>query len=320
MRSVNGLVILLSLTTAVFAYTVAIRAPWFGQLTDCSHEWCTATSLIWAQNWYREGALQSGFLLLENPASPEFTTLDSRSPYVSYPPGSILPLHVLSLLRGREPDLPLIMGVSLAGHWLVAASLAAAVYWLLLKCGLPMWNALLGAVPAPLIELLSPSPLYCHQNFYAMDSLAVVLFAICLALETARWTFPRWSTLADALLWVMLLLGYLTDWLFALVGPTLLVCRLVLEWRDRTNWRQRMLGTIVYWSSAMLAAGLFIGQLTILGRWHSLYDRFLERTGLTTARNSYGFAEFLYKFFWEEYVPGGYGAGTAWLLLAAISA
>jgi len=61
--------LLFSINLLVFQYTVDIREPWHGELSSGHHQWLSGSTLKFAKNWYRDGPLNLGFTLLENPSS-----------------------------------------------------------------------------------------------------------------------------------------------------------------------------------------------------------------------------------------------------------
>jgi len=315
--------LLTAVTLSVFAYTVEIRRPYFGDLSEDphGHQWLTASTLIWAKNWYREGAFHLKFALLDNPKSIEFPTLASRAPYVSYPPGSTLPIHLLATLRGREPTPGLVMGYNLLNHLMIAWLLAVTVYVVLVYSGFAPIDAALFAVIPPLIELLSPGPIYFHQAVYAMDTAVLMPFALALFLEVAREkiTHRRLALAVDILQGIVFFFGYLTDWLFVLVGVTFFVKRLATgEISPRAGWRPLVVRSLIFWAPAAISAALFLMQVTYLDGWSTLLDRAAERTGMQSEKNLQSFGQFADDYF-GKLLPLGYGSLVSWLLLGSLA-
>jgi len=101
-QAVICIFLLLGITVAVFDYTVEIRKPYFGELSDGLSMFLTGSTLEFAKNWYIEGPLNLKFGMFENPRSIEFTNLSSRGAYLSYLPGSIIPIYSLSVITSRN--------------------------------------------------------------------------------------------------------------------------------------------------------------------------------------------------------------------------
>lgn len=98
---------LILIASAVFGWSVWLRSPWFGRLFPGVHQHqnVSAHALKYARQWHEEGAFALRFGLFENPRSIEFPTLQSREPSYSFPPGSILPVHLAAELAGVEPTM-----------------------------------------------------------------------------------------------------------------------------------------------------------------------------------------------------------------------
>jgi tetratricopeptide (TPR) repeat protein len=339
------------LTLPLFVYTVHLRAPWFGTLSEdpWGHQWLTAGTVKFSRNWYREGIFHLRFTMLENPASIEFPTFQSRHAYASYPPVFALPVYALALLIGQEPSPGLAMGYNLANHCLVAWLLGVTAYVVLLRAGIPPLNGLLFAAACPCLDLLCPAPLYFHQNVYAMDAAVILPFVVCLLLESLRPAVsqPSLSRLLAAVQWGVFFVGYLTDWLFVFVGLVIYVKRLLLgeigfrrdgvpgtgsffgplrappDSRPKAekcacppatgSLKSLLRGSVWYWSPAVAAGSLFVIQLTYLGWWQTLYEHVRHRIGATPEEGRWSYGEFLVEYF-RQYLPLGYGVPGSWLM------
>ncbi len=340
------------LTLPIFLYTVHLRAPWFGVLSDhpLGHQWLTGGTVKFSRNWYREGIFHLRFAMIESPASVEFPTLKSRDPYASYPPGSVLPIYLLARVLGREPNPPMVMAYNLANHCLIAWLLGVTAYVVLLRAGIPPLNGLLFAAVCPCIELLCPAPLYFLQNVYAMDMAVILPFVVCLLLESLRPAVSnrRLSRVLAAAQWCVFFAGYLTDWLFVFVGLVIYLKRLlsgelVVQGRGTGSsfspptlgiapkaekraspltvaaapasgpLRSLLTRSLWYWSPAVAAGSLFVAQLTYLGWWGTLYEHFRLRIGAVAQAGRRSFSEFLVAYF-RLYLPLGYGGAGTWLL------
>ena len=315
-----AIAILLLITAGLFAWTVQLRAPWFGTLSTAPfyHQWLSGCTLKWSKNWYREGVFHDRFSLLENPPSIEFPTIESRVPYVSYPPGCVLPVYLLSCAMRQEPTVAMVMGWNLASHFLIAVLLGLIAYVALFRAGMSPWNALAFSISAPCLELFFPAPFYNHQNVYAMDMAVILPFVAALLLETLRSAAPkgRWLFAIDVLLWCALFVGYLTDWLMVFVGITIYVKRLVLGEVAHSSFGAFLKDSAVYWSSAALAGACFVAQVSWLDGWETLYARYQLRTGIDLTK-----AEFLpptLREYFHVFLPNAFGPGGQWLFLGGL--
>lgn len=314
-RTLLHLAALTVFSVCVFVFTLYERRPWFGEFStqSYSHHWLTGSTLIWSRNWYREGVWNLGFGLLDNPRSVEFPDMLSRAPYVSYPPGSTLPIWLLSALSATEPNLQMIQGYNLANQLAIAVCLGMIGYVVSLYAGLPAAQALLLGNTTSAVYLLLPATMYFHLAVYAMDTAALLPFALCLLIECCRDTFklePRLRAVLACSQWSLFVLGYLTDWLFVPVGVVFFAKRLFV---NTLSWR----GFLSFWSPAMVAATIFASQVTFLQYWTSLFARFQTRAELdqggSIASSLLQFSS--HYFHWR--IPWAFGDHSQWILGAA---
>ncbi|MBX7221952.1 MAG: hypothetical protein K1Y36_18510 [Blastocatellia bacterium] len=303
--------LLLTIVTLVFAYTVKIREPWFGVLSIGHHSFNTGTTLRYTRNWYHEGIFKLNFLMVENPRSVEFPTLKSRAPYISYPSGGIVPIYVLSLLRGEEPTVGLIMGYDLANHYLLALVLLLLTFRVMCGAGYPLFaTAVLSLIP-PLLELLLPGPLYWHQNVFFVDQAVMLPFALYILLELLRDTEAKPERAVLVLQQLVLVWGILSDWLFVLLLVATYLKRLVNR-QIGTSPKEIVVGTVRFSLMPILALVPYLYQLASQDLFGLLKERFLFRTGATNAEVQ--FTQNFSSLFWGQYIPEQYGAIGVWLI------
>ncbi|OYT72905.1 MAG: hypothetical protein CFK52_03650 [Chloracidobacterium sp. CP2_5A] len=311
--------ILAGVTLGLFAYTVHLRRPWFGQLSYEHHQWLTANTLRFARNWRAEGPWTLRFALLNEPRSVEFPTLTSRNPYVSYPPGFVLTAYAYGALREGELTARGLMEWNLVNQALIALTLGATTLLVLRRLGLGRAAAtLLGTIP-PSLALLLPGPLYWHQNVYFADQAVLLPFVLFVFLEALRDAFPAARSACDRWLALTSAWGVACDWLFVCLLAVAYAKRLAngdipLPWSSPKGWllRSARLGL-----GGLVALALFFAQLYALGMLPRLKERFLERIGATPVN-----AELTGRFseiFWGEYVPAQFGAGGPFLAFFALA-
>ena len=350
------LALLVVVIVCLFSYTVVIRQPWFGTLSTSPylghHQWLTGSTIKFTRNWYREGAAHLGFLMLENPRSVEFPTLESRGIYISYPPGTLLPIYAISKLIRQEPTPVMVDTFNLVNHLLIALGLAAIIYLVLMRIGLHPVHAGLFAVIPPIIVLLLPAPIYHFQNVFFSDQ-AIVLPCVLMILGEVVREYPlttaqrRWLDLAQGLL---LWYGFFTDWFFVFIGVACYVKRLL---RGQTAWRAREAGvaglgrrrsagtsnqageapasqtaserrreffrqSLAFWIGPCIALALFAVQLTAFHQWNMLFDKFLFRAALTEGGRE--MVTNFYQRFWAGFVAVGYGGLAVYLLWGSLLA
>lgn len=130
----------------LFARSVTLRKSTFGS-TEGSLLWLTGSTLKFTRNWVRDGVVKDGFLMLEEPAAKEFSSLASRNIYPSYPPGTLFWVYAPAKILGFEPTLKTVMTVNLIHHGVIALSLSLTFAALLLYLGFGRVTTFLWSLP-----------------------------------------------------------------------------------------------------------------------------------------------------------------------------
>ncbi len=328
-----AVIALIAATLAAFGVSVGQRASHFGLTGGDMAGAFTAGSTLMARHWDREGAWKLRFVMYWEPDSIEYPTLASRTPYISYPPGCILPLYALGKISAQGPTVPMTMGYNLANQAAIAFSLGLLAFLLLQKMGYPILLSLPYSLLPIFLYLWLPSPYYEHQMGYFADSAVILPFALCVLVEIFR-TEARnerqQSTLA-LLQGVIAFWGMFTDWLFAFVLLCVWLVRLVSgEMGTKPGAVCRK--TLVFWTPATMAILLFFLQLWHLGAIQQLALRFVHRTGMDggglnalrpVPREVFYSTLFTFSLrtrFWETFIPAAYGMPGKVSLLAAYAA
>lgn len=312
-RTALSVFFLFVLTLGIFAYSVEIRRPWFGDLSLGHHQWLSGSTIKFTKNWLHEGPLALRFLMLENPASVELPTLASRQPYLSYPPGAIVPFYLLCKLRGTEPEPARLMNFNLANHFLVALSMALLVFVLLRQLHVAHIGATLLATIPIMAVLLTPGPLYWHQNVFFSDQAVILPFAVFALLEVWRDRFhakPARMAVGMAQSLVMFM-GVLTDWLFVVVVAVVYGKRL-LNGELGKGVTGFLAGSTRFLAPAFAALGLFAYQLYEQNAFQGLLGIYLARAGVAEVGAAY--AQRFPLVFWQRHIATAYGQPAVILL------
>lgn len=298
----------------IFACTLPLRSPWIGT-TTALESWFTSHTLLFAKNWYREGPANLGFGLFWNPKSIETPTLDVREVHGSYPPGMVVPIYLLSKLRGHEPTPGLIGKYDLLTHLAAALMLAFMTYAVSRQAGWPGLSAtLFAAIPMELFLLL-PSPFYQYTVHFFADQACMLFFIAFLFLETLRYSVTD-KRLAAALAVVQGAVafgGMISYWFFAFVAFSVYVKRLVCR-ELGPGVRGFVKESILFWLPVVLGIGLFVIQVTALGGTDYLIHKFELRSGMT---NGKFLRPTTHTLFWKLHMVRGFGqVGIRLLVLA----
>lgn len=272
-----GVLLLLVFSVSIFAYTVAIRKSWFGQLSPERWQSQTAWTVKFARNWYREGALNLGLLMLERPLAVDATVYMARLPYVSYPSGFVVPIYLLSLVGQTEPTVSLVMAYNLFNHWLISLLLGLTAYILVLGIGWRRRVALGFAAVPILLELLLPVSLYFHQNVWFSDQAVILPWTLVIFLEAVSivWRRPAWLKVIQAMVIIWGLFSDPTLFVFVLLVMLVIGVRRKGVGRSDRTWELAF--------GAMALASLAAYYWYTVWRTHSLtmlWHKFLVRTAI----------------------------------------
>lgn len=285
----------------IFFYTVILRRPFFGIVADWHHQFLSSSSLQFAINWFREGILNLKFGMFEFPASIEFPTLAQRSLYISYPPGAVLPLFVISKILNTEPNGSILMAYNLMNHFLCAWILG----FLALRISKKLWVSLFCAGS----YLLWPSTLYWQQNVFFSDQAIILPFLIVWICEFDQ---SQKGKLLGALQFFAIFYGVLTDWFFVSVVIILLFHR-YQKVKNLKRWIQENYPIVL---TCLFAATLFLSQLYLLGGFEKIYQKFLDRTAMSEHGKTH--ASSFWKDFWLGYLGKQYGYASLLFFLTLI--
>ncbi len=305
--------LLFIITSSIFFYTVKIREQYFGVISSDHHQALTSQTLIYTKNWYREGALQLKFGHIFNPKSVEFPTLLSRHVHESFPPGSTLPIYIISKIIKTEPNPSLIMKYNLINHFLIAFFLSLTIFFFLLQLNFSYINSFLFSIPPILLELLLPGPIYWHQNVYFHPQAVLLPVIIFIFLEVIKERVKDNKKIIFILIIQGLLLFYgpLTDWLFIIFVFIVYLKRVFNSEMGKTA-RTFTRRSILFFMPSCISLGLFVFQLYSLGVLPTIIDKFKFRIGLND-----GGAEYITDFydqFWNGHISYNYGKVAVILL------
>jgi hypothetical protein len=294
---------------AIFISSVVMRAPWRGHLAP-GDQWVTALALRWLSTWHREGAVQLDFALVESPPTAAFA--GERRVVKWGLPGHMLLVHGLLAPFGLAPTVERLHRINLGLHFLLAATLSVVAGLLAARAspGLRRLAPLI-ALHAGAFTLWFPPLLYWGQNLSIQDFTVLPLLVFIVA---ARWLRngierPARRATLDAAVALAVFCGTMTEFLFLVVPPYLIVGRLLAARRGRAHPSDPWFWTL----AAPFAAGLGClawifaaqGQFALLG-WRARTWMFTgaEQTGLliSLVLRAWFFLKFFAGHFLDAYV------------------
>lgn len=276
-----------AIIAVAFALSFFYRTPFLGRLTGGHWQWINAQPMVFSHNWYRDGAFNSGFVMTYEGSGMESPRADLRTPYVSYTPFFMIPLHVFSLLLQKPIQIQHIQILTILFHLLTALLLGFLSYRLV-KDKSPkasMW-AFAGA---SVLWLLHPVPLYYQSLIYFTDLIILPLFALFFVLETYNPKEDRKIRRAQQLLCVLLAL---IDWYSISIGLVFVLSRML----DTKKWKDKILVAFATGLPFLFGWSLHLLHLAWMGKLEILQQRFLQRSGLSSATWP-PLSDLLHKFF-----------------------
>lgn len=288
-KSIICILILFSLTLVVFSYSVEIREPWYGELSQDNHQWLTGSTILFSKNWYQEGPSKLGFAMLCNPASIEFTNLSSRDPYMSYLPGCLIPIYIMGVLTGTEPNVSMVMSYNLCNHFCIAFLLSIMIFVFLRQIKIDYLNSILFAIIPIFLELLLPGPLYWHQNVFFADQAVILPFVLYIFLEVIQDGLKgKYEKVLCILQNIILFYGIFTDWLFVFIALTVYLKRIIEEKiKFNRNIKLFFKESFKFWLIPVLAFIFYITQILFFNQLQDIINIFFLRSGFSEKGSQY---------------------------------
>lgn len=311
------LLLVVASVSLLFAWSVQLRQPWFGQLSREGHQWLTGSTMKFVQNWLKDDPWKIRFMQLENPASIELPTLLDREPYVSYPSGTIIPVYLASYIRGHRVGTGVVMGINLLNQLGIALILSITTFLLLRERKVKLlWTIALSILPGAIYTFL-PGNMYWHQNVYYSDQAVILPFIGFICLEVLRFEpAAKNKRIFDLLQGFVALYGASVDYLFLVMGFVVLCKRLILGQFDfkKRGW----LGRLAIFGLPFLAGpAFFVYQLAWSGTFGKLKDMFFYRTALSEAGVERMGGNFFQKV-WGSHLDWSYGQLGRYVLWVSI--
>lgn len=313
-KTTAGVILISTLVLVLFIHSVKIREPWMGTLYSPHHINSTAFTLLFAQNWYNEGAINLRFASVAAVNSVEKEGTDHFPFYVSWPPGHLVPVHLIALLTGNPPSPVSIMKLNLFNHLISSLLLALGTFYLLLQAGIRRNTAALLALIPPTIFLFSVGTLWFMQVVYHGPQAVIPLFVLYLFLEVLRRDIQKLNYRRIVVIsqFLVVFVGVLTDYLFYFVVLVAFIIRLVnreISVKLKLFIRQ----SLIFWSPVILGSLLYLGQLLYLDALPQLISRGMFRAG------SSGGVDFFVTKFWNNHLNISFGQIGRGLILASIA-
>lgn len=228
----------------------------------------TAYSQIIVNNWLTDGITNDKFMMHCDFASVEFENNNDRCIYLSYPPGSLIPLYFIAKVTGQKEVTVGFIKYFIQFEYYISMLLLGILFYLCLKYIEITSRFFLIFLPVLFSSLWAflPYNVYYMNNIYFADQavilLSIVFFLIEIALYTKR--LKRWEFLLQILSCVVLFAGILTDYYFYCIAFVSVYLRIMNNFRERPEQSlifKLLSNTWPLIVSAVIASVLFLMQL-----------------------------------------------------------
>lgn len=309
--------ILFIFTSVVFYYSILLRKQWFGTLMLGDHHFLTGSTLKFTKNWVNEKPWNLYFAMLENPLSIEFNSLAERMPYVSYPPGAIIPIYLISIIFNKYPDTAMVMNFNLFNHFLISLTLGIIIFLLFRKYKINKTFSLLFSFIPITLEIFLPGPFYFLQNIYFSDQAVLLPYVLTIFLEIL-FDEKKGNMFIKIIQSFVILFGVFTDWFFYFLLLAIFLKRIFLD-NKAFNIINRLINNIYLFILGFIPIIFLIWQVLKLNAVNSLIERFLVRTGISYTEDNT--KSFLSTFWWSHFKInfGETGVFLYWLSFSLIS-
>ncbi len=299
-----GLIIIFIATFSMFCVSAKIRSNQFGKLNLEHHNHLTGSTILFATHWYNENPLSLGFKMYYLGKSVDSPTPDKRFVYDTYPPGTIIPIYLISVIAHTPPSPAMVMGYNLFSHFWISFLLACALFLTLRRIRFAYIGSILSAFVTSAIILFMPETMYYLQNVFFSDQAVLLPFAALIFLEAARdLVYPsKFKRTFDILQWSIIFFGVLTDWLFAFICVVLFIKRLINGQLGKT-FKAFVCNTFDLAFPAFAAVAFYAAQL-LTNSSDRFMKVFLERTGID---DKSGWINWFDTMVWDRYMKAGYG-------------
>ncbi len=236
-------------------YSYNLRARFVGTLSDSHHQWLTASTLIFVENWQLDGFWNDKGLMLQYPGTIDRSSLNNREPYMSYAQGSALEVYLFARLFPGTPLLELIHNFNMLNQFVIAALLAAIVG---LCCR--QYNYIF-APCAALIYIFHPAVLYWQGLVFFSDQGVLLPVALALWMEAKLRLKPDSQPRLMFAQSCVLAIATSIDWYSAMLAAILGVMRLLFPLSGKHSLRELLRDALYIATGPALVIGFWWWQV-----------------------------------------------------------
>jgi hypothetical protein len=258
-------------------YGMSYNMAFSGYEPQGKHIWLSGSTVKFVNNWLKEGPLNLHFMMLESPDSVEFNSIYEREPYISYPPGAIVPPYLLAKILHKSYIQVGFIKQFLKIKFFLDTLLVCFIFFSILTYNLKLKHIKWSAVTAAMLSfawMLLPINLYYMRNVYFSDQciITVVLFYILLEIYDGcfkKKSFPV-KLLYFSLKFLVSLYGVLTDYYFLFVLFIAWLNKIVPMFRLREKICDIIAASLIYILPVFAGLSLFIFQISFVPEFETI--------------------------------------------------
>lgn len=237
-----------------------------------THIWLSASTIKFTNNWLKDDPFKTDFIMLELPNSIETNQVNTREPYISYPPGCIIPPYLFAKLMNKTSiGLSFVKRMSKAEFLLDSILVGAILFGFLsrvLKSKNYFINVLLSVFMA-VFWIMLPCNIYYLRNVYFSDQLVLTFVFLFILFEIYKDPVRQLKSricryLYNVLFFLICIYGVLVDYYFLFVIFVAFVCNIIGILFDRNiqkKWKPVLVRSIPYAAPVVIGLGLFFIQI-----------------------------------------------------------
>lgn len=283
----------ISIIFIILSIIVIIPLQLFPKIKDTYPHWLTSSTVKFTNNWLKDGVINDKFIMWEDFKSVEIT--NNRIFYVSYPPGTIVPVYTAAkLLNKKEIDFNFVKKVLKLEYFTLIFLIAFIFYSCLEMLGVKdqLYQITIPVFLASLWSFL-PFNYYHMRNVFFSDQLVILYATIFFLLEFYfYYEKNKWQPVINLLTIVTVFMGCMTDYYFytiIFVAFCIRVMNVSYEQPKKNIFYKIFSQTWQLILPFALSVLLFVIQLNITNGYSTLYAKFLERTISKTPSITEGF-------------------------------
>jgi hypothetical protein len=247
--------------------------------------WLSGSTIKFVNMWLEEGAIENRFTCYESFDSIEFNTLEDRTPYLSYPTGTVFLVYSAARITGKSHiDISFLKHFQMILFMLEVLFLVNFVYcWLLYKGICSVVGRSFVSYTLAVMWMVLPSSAYYLPNIFYADQAVIFWFMLYILVEyldnICGWNKP-FKPLIKIVKVLTIFSGILIDYYFWILVFVAFVFKVIKMLICKDRFRNLIKTSLWYVMPIILGLVTFLWQLSYTDNWFSkLIEKFLIRTG-----------------------------------------